>query len=272
MALSVRKLSKTHTTINEIKIGISQGQLRTGYYGGKNRITYTFLGEHTNLAARMMSLAKANQILVSQKIQEVAYKQFDFNLLGSLALKGFIKPIPVYALTRKLPIVKEDIESTAHFTINREKEKDRIILLQEIEKDNQSRGILLESETGLGKTNYALWFQEEAKKANIEIYKAKAEAIEQNVPYHPLLPVLIKIFSIDLLNHSELQLKEKINSRLRAIDTELVKWSPLLNIVLPIQWKETNETEALVGIQRNEKFTWLFKKYLLTYVSRNGYY
>ncbi len=259
MALEIRKLSRSFSQIKELMFGISQGQLRTGYYGGKNRNTYTFLGEHTNLAARMVGLATSDQILVSQSVQQVASDRFEFNLLGSLTLKGFVKPIPVFVLEKKMPINKEVITVASHFTFNREKEKRQIILLKELVEQRESRKLLLESKTGLGKTNFSYWFEEQAKKQGFTILKSKSSAIDQNVPYHSLLAVLVQLFEIDLSNESEFLLKERINSRLLQIDADLLKWAPLLGTVLQIEWEETEVTRLLDGAERGQKFIWLFK-------------
>jgi class 3 adenylate cyclase len=51
--------------ISPPQIGISQGRMRTGAYGGDMRQTYGVLGDEVNTSARLMELAQPGQILLS---------------------------------------------------------------------------------------------------------------------------------------------------------------------------------------------------------------
>jgi class 3 adenylate cyclase len=79
-------------------VGIAQGYATLGAIGFKGRQDYAAIGNVTNLAARLCGEAKAGQILVDRKTQAALDGVFQFDPIGPLALKGFDKPVPAFAL------------------------------------------------------------------------------------------------------------------------------------------------------------------------------
>lgn len=258
-AQQIHDLPKKLSFIKDIQIGISQGQLRVGYYGGANRCTYTLLGEHTNLAARLMSTAMPGQTLVSLAIQQGA-RQFSFSPLGAMNIKGFVKPLPIFIINQKLPFVQEEKPLANIQTINRTKEKELLeSVILDLKRKPSGHCLFLESEIGIGKTNFIQFIEKEVRKNNFKVFVGRAESIEQSVPFHPFIPILTKIFDIDYINESEPELKGKINLRLAKIDKDLPQWASLLNLILPFTWKETQAITALSSGERGQKIKWLLK-------------
>jgi len=70
------------------QIGVSQGRLRTGAYGGPTRRTYGVLGDDVNMAARLMQQAPAGQIYVSAAARQATGEGFVWGSLPPLRLKG----------------------------------------------------------------------------------------------------------------------------------------------------------------------------------------
>jgi adenylate cyclase len=70
--------------------------------GGKQRMDYTVLGDHVNLAARLCSHASPRQTLVSESAyQRLKNKgRFFFEPLEPIHVKGKAKPQVIYALHR----------------------------------------------------------------------------------------------------------------------------------------------------------------------------
>ena len=88
-ALEISKLETGLFDISALKIGLSQGIMRTGTYGSDSRRTFGVLGDEVNLAARLMMLAGDGKILVSEKIREASQsKQFAFEDLPAVKVKG----------------------------------------------------------------------------------------------------------------------------------------------------------------------------------------
>jgi class 3 adenylate cyclase len=77
-------------------VGIAQGYATIGAIGFEGRWDYGAIGTVTNLAARLCGEAKADQILVSARVAGAAEGLIDAREVGTLALKGFLKPVSTF--------------------------------------------------------------------------------------------------------------------------------------------------------------------------------
>ena len=77
-------------------IGIAEGYATLGGIGFEGRWDYGAIGTVTNLAARLCGEAKADQILVSSRVAGAVDGLVHLEDLGTLALKGFLRPVPVF--------------------------------------------------------------------------------------------------------------------------------------------------------------------------------
>ena len=83
----------------DIGVGVDIGDVVMGAMGSKNRMDYTVLGDHVNLAARLCAAAEAKQTLVSHDVREAIDDQHDiaFQSLDPIRVKGKSTPIVIYA-------------------------------------------------------------------------------------------------------------------------------------------------------------------------------
>ncbi len=72
----------------EHRIGITLGDTFAGQAGAPTRREYTVMGDEVNLAARLMSAARAGQILISQPVHEAAGDYYVTRKLPSVRVKG----------------------------------------------------------------------------------------------------------------------------------------------------------------------------------------
>lgn len=98
-AVSLNRLRDELPFVESVCIGIAAGTMRVGAYGGRSRRTFGALGDDTNLAARLMSIAGAGEILVSGRVHKAVAEAFACEPRAPLALKGKSKPLPVFAVT-----------------------------------------------------------------------------------------------------------------------------------------------------------------------------
>ncbi|HJR03594.1 MAG TPA: response regulator [Methylomirabilota bacterium] len=77
-------------------VGIAQGYATIGAIGFEGRWDYGAIGTVTNLAARLCGEAKGGQILLSSRVAGTLEELADFEEVGTLTLKGFLKPVPVF--------------------------------------------------------------------------------------------------------------------------------------------------------------------------------
>jgi class 3 adenylate cyclase/putative methionine-R-sulfoxide reductase with GAF domain len=77
-------------------IGISCGEVVVGNVGSPQHMDYTAIGDKVNIASRLQSIAKGEQILVNRRIYEETQNLFEFKEVGFVQVKGKKKPIEVF--------------------------------------------------------------------------------------------------------------------------------------------------------------------------------
>ena len=97
-ALELRTPPPEMDYITSVQIGVSQGTMRTGAYGGRTRRTYAALGDEVNLAARLMQNAGRGEVLVSRRVQKATANAFTWDVLTPISVKGKSEPVPVARL------------------------------------------------------------------------------------------------------------------------------------------------------------------------------
>lgn len=79
-------------------IGIHCGEAVVGNIGTMNRMDYTAIGDTVNTAARLESIAKAGQILVSKDVYEELKDRIELESSGKVLLKGKTEEMEVFSV------------------------------------------------------------------------------------------------------------------------------------------------------------------------------
>ena len=70
--------------------------LSVGSFGSEGRMTYTAIGMHTNIAARLQSACEPGEVLVSESTQALAEDAIVFEPRGDVVCKGVHYPVRIY--------------------------------------------------------------------------------------------------------------------------------------------------------------------------------
>lgn len=87
-------------------VGIASGYVTVGAIGGERRLEYAAVGPPVNLAARLCALAESGQLLADQRTVGLIGDNDDtygFEKLDAVTLKGFARPITVFAVNPPHP-------------------------------------------------------------------------------------------------------------------------------------------------------------------------
>ncbi len=82
----------------KVSIGINSGEMISGNIGSTTlrRLDYTVIGDSVNVAQRLQTVAKENQIIISEDAYQKVKESFNCNKVGELNLKNKSNPIMVY--------------------------------------------------------------------------------------------------------------------------------------------------------------------------------
>jgi class 3 adenylate cyclase len=81
-----------------IGIGINTGYMTVGSIGSDMHKDYTVIGNQVNVAARLESLAKAGQILISERTCSRVRDRVEAERVGEIRVKGIYYPVMTYSV------------------------------------------------------------------------------------------------------------------------------------------------------------------------------
>ncbi len=99
--LNKQRISEGKRDIH-VGIGINYGEAVVGNIGSTQRLEYTVIGDSVNTAARLQTLAKGGEIVVSDSVYDQVKDQFDFVAMDPVTVKGKSQVLKVWKI--KLPI------------------------------------------------------------------------------------------------------------------------------------------------------------------------
>jgi class 3 adenylate cyclase len=81
-----------------VTVGICTGYVTVGNIGSKERMEYTVIGNHVNLAQRLQSDAQTSQILINQRTFSMVKDTFETEIIQNIYLKGINKGVVAYSV------------------------------------------------------------------------------------------------------------------------------------------------------------------------------
>ena len=95
-----------------ISIGMHSGNVILGNVGNKRRLDFTIIGDAVNIASRLADMARAKEILVSEKtLAEATNHTFEIEHVEDFIPKGMTKKLNYYQIANKdiMKKIKKDI-------------------------------------------------------------------------------------------------------------------------------------------------------------------
>jgi class 3 adenylate cyclase/tetratricopeptide (TPR) repeat protein len=267
-----------------LRLGLNTGMVVVGRIGDDLRMDYTAVGDTTNVAARLQSLAEPWTILVAEPTHRLVEGYVRSEAQGPVQVRGRSQPVPVYKIIRRRQgrsRLEVSIDRGLTPLVGRERE---ITLLHDcLTRTKAGRGqvVGIVGEPGIGKSRLLYEFRKSLEGERIVWLEGHCVAYGQNTPYLPILEVLRASFQIED-GDTALQLREKLRQGLRQLDVNFEGLLPYLAELfgLPIeddtltqlhphlkQWKtfEALRAMTMAGSQRRphviviEDLHWLDK-------------
>lgn len=96
------RLEREYGRSVQFGVGINSGPAVIGNIGSEDRLDYTAIGDNVNLAARLESVAKPGQVLISSHTYEKVRDDFKVTPLEEIKVKGKEKPVMIYQVEEEL--------------------------------------------------------------------------------------------------------------------------------------------------------------------------
>ncbi len=219
-----------------MRVGLNSGLVIVGSIGDDLRMDYTALGDTTNLASRMESMAPAGSILVSKDTHKLAQHFFRFKAVGSLKVKGKGQPVDAYELIGAGPVdTRFAAAAVRGFTKFVGRDKELETLRQAFEKVDAGSGqvIGLVGEAGVGKSRLIFELRNMLVDRPHAFLQGHCLHFGSSMAYLPILDVIKSYFSVT--DHvKETTIKRQILECIKSLDEKLVYILPPIQELLSL--------------------------------------
>ncbi|MGD8406838.1 MAG: tetratricopeptide repeat protein, partial [Anaerolineales bacterium] len=245
-AIELRELAEQLGFLQPLQIGITQGVLRVGAYGGQTRKTFGALGDDVNLAARLMTTASAGEILLSGFAYKAVQNDFTFEPRPPLAMKGKAEPLPVFAVTgeRQQRAIRLQEPNYALPMVGRESELRSIEEKLDLAAKTKGQVVGIVAEAGMGKSRLVAEVIRSARKKGFVGYGGACQADGIHTPYLTWKSIWQAFFDVDpempmrrLIRWLEGEIEDRAPSRVEVL--------PLLGTLLDLNIPDNDFTKSL---------------------------
>jgi predicted ATPase/class 3 adenylate cyclase len=148
----------------QVRVGIATGMVVVGDLTGEGAAKEQgAIGETPNLAARLQALAEPGTVLISESTHRLTDGHFDYRNLGSVALKGWVEPIPAWQVLGATGVESRfEAQHKTRLTplIGRDEEFELLLRRWQLAKRGEGCVVVLTGEPGIGKSHIALALEE----------------------------------------------------------------------------------------------------------------
>jgi len=245
-ALALLKSTADFSYLAPLQIGISQGVMRVGAYGGETRKVFGALGDDVNLAARLMTTAAPDEILLSNHVYKAVQDDFTFEPRPPLPMKGKAEPLPVFAVTgeRQQRAVRLQEPNYSLPMVGRQQELQIINYRLDLAAQGKGQVVGIVAEAGMGKSRLVAEVIRLARRQGFVGFGGACQSDGIHIPYLAWKSVWQAFFEIDhemsprkQLRLIEGDLEDRAPSRMNAM--------PLLTAVLDLNIPENDFTQNL---------------------------
>jgi len=245
-ALHLKDAPKVMSFIKRVSIGVGYGTARTGAYGSGRRRTYGALGEETNMAARLMGVARAGTVYASQAFVRQATEEYEFAELQPVKVKGRSEPVPVRQLLGRKGTPTSATRSAAAGPrlIGRQEELAAILAAFGDAAAGRGGVVQLTAEAGIGKSHLIAAALAELDPKRAAVVSGASQSFERTTPYMVWHGVFRAVLGVDKSRDLADQLAS-ITAAVTALDPALTVRIPLLSSVLDLPIEENDLIRSL---------------------------
>src|SRR6185369_10972271 len=200
--------------------GINTGPVVVGAIGRDLRMDYTAVGDTTNLAARLLNIAKPGQIVVSRRTQHLRDRVFTFEDLGDFQVKGKSEPVRAYALTGEMQgsaRLEVSTERSLSPLVGRDRELAVLTAAFRRAAAGEGATVLLSGEPGVGKSRLLYEFLNDLDGTDVVELETTCASYGRSIPYRPILELLLSYLDLSPTASPE-DVRHRVAERLQELD------------------------------------------------------
>ncbi|MBT8407843.1 MAG: AAA family ATPase, partial [Deltaproteobacteria bacterium] len=204
----------------KMRIGLNSGPVVVASIGDDLRMDYTAMGDTTNLASRLESMASPGSILVSQDTLRLVRDFFEFETLGPVEVKGKEETQEAFELLKASGVETRIGAAVAKGLTRFVGRKNSMTALKEaydwiLSGSGQVVGVV--GEAGVGKSRLLLESRSQTLKGEYTYLEGRCLHFGGSMSYLPFLDILRSFFEIKD-GDREFVIKKKMAEKLAALD------------------------------------------------------
>ncbi|HLC40552.1 MAG TPA: adenylate/guanylate cyclase domain-containing protein, partial [Methylomirabilota bacterium] len=239
----------TQGTPLHIRLGINTGPVVVGGIGDNLRMDYTAIGDTTNLASRLQTLAEPDTVLVSESTYELIQPYLQCTPLGVREVKGKAHPVPVFRVDgarERRTRFDLSLERGLTALVGRQWEMGLIQSRWTEVLASRGQAVVLIGEAGVGKSRLLYEFRQLLPDHAVA-FEGRCLPYERGVSYAPVVEILRRYFSIGDQEKPD-EVREKVKAGVERFGAELRETLPfLLNL-----FSEGLESGALATLDSSQ--------------------
>lgn len=177
-----------------VRIGLHTGPVVVGKIGDNLRMDYTAIGDTTNVAARLQTLAQPGSACVSEAVVAAAQGWFEFAPMGRHALKGIEHPVAAFRLLKAAPRGRPG--AIAAPLVGRQHEVDTLVGMLRDLKRGHGGVVLLTGEAGSGKSRLMTELRRHGSAGAVAWFEGRALSFGRTLSYWPFIEILKRVLAV----------------------------------------------------------------------------